>query len=829
MAPRFKTTTTAVMVLILGFSLLACGKGKGDPNPTPAPPQTIEEVLDRLNIDTTETPRIGPDGNDLPEDHAPLGGRSDLQRYAEIGVLGVQVPALAGTDPFSIIKEVPAANNSFDDTLLTSATAADMPWAEISGSNPSTQRDATRGDVDGDGYEELLILYKETGDQYVRMIIVDDESGSFARSAPIAVADADITDLTIESGDFNGDGLDDVAAGLVSTNSAGVVFLTSDGTTLSLTGDAFDFTPVISPSTLELRMASGNLDFDNGVELGVVLNEKGSSQATATYAIFDDMGRDLAELDSGFVRADVGVNNYSAAVADIAFGDIDGDSIPEVVFGGLTNVSFGSADKTWGYLVYALDDLPKGALAPLSGTYHDQIFNGLSESGQSLRMDTFFVNTLDVDGDGVDEVQANQYIYDDLLNAAPWTELYTIPDAQIIYGGGDGNTYFQRHNTAMAVSDVTQDGRDDVIYYNQSQDDIRVWGVDPINGWTQMVVLGTPFSNGQTPIWPVIVPPNVDDDSIAVAYDEGTHKLVFTEPVVIAALAAAPCNADWGQNIGSCTTSYGYAESSSVSLENSQTITAGVTVGFSQEFSVLGVSVGGVELLANMRTSATFSQGSSYTLTKRVVHTTGPIEDSVLFTTIPMDQYTYTILSHPNPELVGGEVVLSMPREPIQALVTRDLYNASVLEDSVKVGDQVFSHVAGSPRSYPTRGDKDVLLGQFEGLESTEVDVGQGGGTVGVELSVYEETTQGASYSVDFSVDFKATAGSVVVGASVGYGSGHTISYASGQESSYTGTVSNLDEAHFSSDPYKFGLFTYVYEEADRQFEVLNYWVQPQQ
>jgi hypothetical protein len=265
-----------------------------------------------------------------------------------------------------------------------------------------------------------------------------------------------------------------------------------------------------------------------------------------------------------------------------------------------------------------------------------------------------------------------------------------------------------------------------------------------------------------------------------------------------------------------------------VSLENAHTITAGVTVGFSQEFSVLGVQVGGVELLANVKTSATLTQGSSYSLTKRVVHTTGPIEDSVLFTTIPMDQYTYTIVSHPNPELIGGEVVVSMPREPIQALVTRDLYNSSVLEDSVKIGDNVFAHVAGDPRSYPTRGERDALLSQFEGLESPEVDVGQGGGNVSVELSVYEETSQGASYGVEFSLDFKATAGALVVGSSVGYGFGHTIGYASGEESSYTGTVSNLDEQHFSSDQYKFGLFTYVYEEGGRQFEVLNYWVTPQ-
>lgn len=825
-----RSTFWTLSTLAAGLLTTACGDDGGpgaDAGPT-GPAETVEEVLARLNVDTTETPREDPSGEPLPEDHAPLGGRRDLQRFAEIAVLGVQAPGLAGTDPFYVLKEVADANNDYAATLLHQATAADLPWASISGDRPTSQRDATRGDVDGDGFEELILLYKVPTETYVELVIVDDEAGGFSRSEPVVVGEADVVDLAVVAADFDGDGRDDVAAGLVEAASAQIVMLTSDGTGVSVTGDAVALTPMLDDVTLDLRLAAANLDYDNGAELGLVLNEISSNGATATYKLFDDLDRDLAELASGFVRAEVGVDTHTAKAADIAFGDIDGDQLPEVVFGGLTETSTSDGFRDqWGYLVYALEDLPAG-LTPLSGTHFVQTFDQLSESGQSLTMDAFFVSTLDVDGDGVDEIQANQYVYDDLLNAAPWTELHQIPEGDLIYESGDGSVWFQHHNVAMEVSDVTSDGREDLIFYSQNQDDIRVWGIDQIDGWSQMAMVDTQSTNGQTPIWPVIVPTNVDDDSIALVYSEGTHQLVFTEPVIIAALAAAPCNPDWGQDTSACTTAFGFAESSSVSLEDSYTITAGATVGFSQEFSVLGVQVGGVELLANVNTAATKTQGSAYSLTKRVVHTTGPIEDSVLFTTIPMDQYTYTIASHPNPELIGGELVLSMPREPIQALVTRELYNASVLEESLKIGDDVFGHVPGDPTSYPSRGDKDAILAASEGLESPEVDVGEGGGNTGVELSVYEEVSQGSSYSIDFSLDFKATAGSVVVGASVGYGQGHTINYASGQEASYAGNVANLDAEHFASDQYKFGLFTYIHEEAGRQYEVLNYWVHAQ-
>ena len=96
--------------------------------------------------------------------------------------------------------------------------------------------------------------------------------------------------------------------------------------------------------------------------------------------------------------------------------------------------------------------------------------------------------------------------------------------------------------------------------------------------------------------------------------------------------------------------------------------------------------------------------------------------------------------------------------------------------------------------------------------------------TVGV--SVFEEVTMGASYNWNASLDIKTTAGGCVTGASVGYGEGQTISLGAGMETSYTGTVSNLDAANFTNNGYSFGLYSYVYSDpSGQQFEVLDYWV----
>lgn len=65
-----------------------------------------------------------------------------------------------------------------------------------------------------------------------------------------------------------------------------------------------------------------------------------------------------------------------------------------------------------------------------------------------------------------------------------------------------------------------------------------------------------------------------------------------------------------------------------------------------------------------------------------------------------------------------------------------------------------------------------------------------------------------------------------MTGASVGYGQGRTITIGAGSETSYIGTVANLDAENFAANGYSFGLFSYVFSDPDGlQFEVLSYWV----
>lgn len=816
----FNKRASVARFLLIGLSLsvAACSSDAGT-QITPA--ETVEDVLDNFQIDTAQSPRLDSDGDPLPDDYAPFGSSAAIERFAELALLGFETDLVTGSK-LSVVKERPDQNNNFDAVLLHSVPETETPWINSSGLNPPHVRAAAAGDFDSDGIEELAIVYHEFNEPFIELIIIDDEADGFVRSQPIIVSDKDPVGLAIAAGDFNGDAMHDVAVGIVLSTGGEVVFLDQGAEGLATNGDSVAITPTEAGWTYHMAMDAGNLDYDLGQELAVVFNERSGSEGRSQHLVLDDAARDHAVLSSGPVRAEVDGQVFTAQVADVSFGNLDEDPLDELVLGGLTNISGTTTSiKSWGYMVTVLDDAKRG-LAQVTATKFDPQWNQLSESGQGLSLNYLHVNALDIDGDRIDEIQANQFIFEDFINAPPWTEAYAIPDGEIIWASGDGSRRFGYDDSTMVVGDVNSDKREDIIYISDAQDDVRVWALDMVNGFGEIDRINS-VSGANNPL---IVPVNVDDDSIALEYSDGTYKLVFTEPIVIAAMAAAPCNEDWGQNPDACRTSYGSAESSTTSTENSQTITASASVGFETDFSALGVKVGGAEAIATFAAEATEVQGTAYTLTQRVEHTTGPIEDGVLFTTIPIDQYTYIIVSHPNPELVGGEVVVSLPREPITVLTRREFYNEAITPDAFHVDSRVFEHLAGDPTSYPNRAEKASLLNQFEGIESREVDVGEGGGSVTVGVSVFEETSMGSSYSWNASLNIKATAGIVVRGMSVGYGEGKAITLSSGSETSYTGSVANLDAENFTANPYSFGLFSYVYSDSGgQQFEVLNYWV----
>jgi hypothetical protein len=234
------------------------------------------------------------------------------------------------------------------------------------------------------------------------------------------------------------------------------------------------------------------------------------------------------------------------------------------------------------------------------------------------------------------------------------------------------------------------------------------------------------------------------------------------------------------------------------------------------------------EMRGTVSTSLTATLGAAISRTDTITFTTGPVEDTVIFTSVPVDRYTYRVVSHPDPLMLNAVVTVNLPRDPVTIMVERSFFNANVAPGAIQIDERIFQHTVGDPRSYPTRGEKQQLLQQYRGFESALQNIGQGSGTRMVEIAIGRELSAGASLGFGFETEVSATAGTVLAGYSVGTEVTASLRIAYGTATIYSGTVSNIDAENFASNAYSFGLFSYVYTDpiSGEQFQVLNYWVE---
>jgi len=237
-----------------------------------------------------------------------------------------------------------------------------------------------------------------------------------------------------------------------------------------------------------------------------------------------------------------------------------------------------------------------------------------------------------------------------------------------------------------------------------------------------------------------------------------------------------------------------------------------------------------VEVEKTVTTAVTAAVQGAYTVTKSETFFQDPMQDTVVVTTIPYDQYTYRIVSHPNPEAIGKEFILSVPREPRTFQVERSFYNANVLDASSRIGDSVFTHTIGDPTTYPTDADRNTILNRFGGFQDGPRDVDLAGSR-NATIDVAQETGASTTLAVSYEKTLKVTGGNVMGGYSVGSESTATLGFTIGSSTTYSGTVGAVDPtsgAFNSNDLYAWGIMAYTQDvhESGQQFQVINYWVE---
>jgi hypothetical protein len=333
---------------------------------------------------------------------------------------------------------------------------------------------------------------------------------------------------------------------------------------------------------------------------------------------------------------------------------------------------------------------------------------------------------------------------------------------------------------------------------------------------------------------------NFDKDSARVKYTG--HELKFTDPAVVAVLASPPywsavaaADSTYAGSYTNWETSYGTVTSSSTSNGVTLGASVGCTVEFEQEGTIFGIKL--AKFKSELTTMAYLNQEISWstTISKSVSYTAVGGEDKVIFTSIPMDVYSYEVLESPNSGDVGKTMTLEIPRDYQMYSVTRSYFNKNNGEVN-DIDSTVLSHTYGDPNSYPSKSDMEALIATYGGYQSdSALPVVQGGdnassGTTNLEIAVEKgkETTTSFGITVDYSIGGGVGGWSVL--ADLGFSVGYTGTISTSTGTTFGGTVGYLPTTYYSKAAYNYnsGLFAYPYEDSrdNRSYWIVDYWVE---
>lgn len=781
-----------VAAVLLSMSMMAgCGSGSdvatsdaeadaGDPASL-ALPDKVEESLNLLGVSTAPSARIGNDGMPLPDDFSPFGRRLKISIDAA-GETRIGAPmewivggfTLAGaSDTFVVLDNLgaPDGNGLIAPSPIHALGPAQAPWATdndgFEKAAPVTRRDAAGGDLDGDGYDELIVAYAESGQVLVRITPLADRTvPEQTLVVPIPSDVLPIGDVRVRAADVDADGRAEVIASISQaagpgrpTRTALLVLDRSAGAFVVRHSRIFQST-LASNVHVSTVLEPGSIDYDAADELVLVLNEFVGTQAipdqAATRAfVLDDADHDFAELLADTLAVVTGSATYLAQVADIAIGDLDGDFVNEIVFGGLADLTVARSCNfdgnggpgTLRYLLLVYDftgsTINKTKTAFSSDADWDRFYPGYCSNSPANRAIRFLeVNVLDFDNDRQPDIQANQFIFTGIPEHGwTWSQRadFVLPQTVIM---PDENTelVFDRNSARIVVRDVDGNGRDDIVSYRGGDDAVRIYawhqqldGQGAPSGPPQLVQLARIAVETDDPILGARAGQNLNP--ILVAFDadgssEGDvqtlqflrHEFALTEPLVLAAIAAPPCSPYIGQNTDACTSSWGNAQTQGTDAEREISFKAGIIAGFEVEYQAgagfvvdASTKVFGLSAKLTLSEELAWHRSESYEVTRSVSFETGPMEDSVVFVSTPYDFYVYEVIASTRVDMddIGAEREvhrLGLPRTPIIRMSEASYYNAHTTASALKIDSAVFQHASGRIDSYPDRWQRDEIL-----------------------------------------------------------------------------------------------------------------------
>lgn len=121
----------------------------------------------------------------------------------------------------------------------------------------------------------------------------------------------------------------------------------------------------------------------------------------------------------------------------------------------------------------------------------EQAFAGLESASLDLSFDQspaldpwklryLHTNTVDLDLDGIDEIQAGPDTFSYLSADGPSAPVHALPDEVFFAGDQPVEAALTTNTSDVAVGDVTGDGRENLLIHRVWRPDVRIWGTSSV-------------------------------------------------------------------------------------------------------------------------------------------------------------------------------------------------------------------------------------------------------------------------------------------------------------------------------------------------------------
>jgi hypothetical protein len=560
-------------------------------------------------------------------------------------------------------------------------------------------------------------------------------------------------------------------------------------------------------------VAIGDVDFD-GVPEVVVLDGVNHSANSAHYYVYVLGENGLLQLEKGGLSSSVmekdQVGRGVFVAARVAIGDLDADGKSELVFAG---------------------DVDNNQLVTVVMKYNPtteqfDIIDSTRADWGGVNWNDQYVPALAVfNPDGFERGRKALLVYKQIL----WLDPQTGKLAERWSGLRLGDPWLDK----VVVGDFTGDGKDDVAYL--SADDatsLQIWSYESGSFHKVDHIDFDPLSAdyGGYPYFEAnLCAVNIDDDSTVVKYT-GEYELLYSQPQIVAVLAAPPYY--HGVDVSNAQTSFGWQHEDAYTSTETLGVYAGFSVGFSFESPFWG-SAGSSEVKLNFDTSLDFTSSTSNSLSSTVAMPSQDGENYVVFSYTPLDVYYYQVISSPVDGQKDEILAIQLPRPTRISSLELGRYNG-IVEAEYRVPEALRSQLAqalGDPWKYPTYDDMVGAVGDpptkgFRSPTDPKYAVIAGGGPISFELDTNHDTAYGTDFNLSVGIEAQTVSGGVLVGGRAGFHYGYSQETSVGDGTVITGYVPGVP-ASMSGQGFVVGMFAYPYARADGgQFVVVNYWVE---